>query len=89
MDPVWARAVTYLSLTFMTRPLCGCNNIQQLARRMTEDLAAVVSSVSVSQSFRINDRMLNNPWGTMRGAVYAWQVASSMSDRKIGQAVAL
>lgn len=89
MDPVWARAVTYLSLTFMTRPLCGCNNVQQLARRMTEDLAAVVASGAMTQSFRISDRVLNNPWGTMRGAIYAWQVANSMSDRKIGQAVAL
>jgi len=89
MDPVWARAVTYLSLTFLTRPLCGCNNIQNLAKRMTEDLALVVATPAASQSFRINDRILNNPWGTMRGAAYAWQVANSQSDRRIGQAVAL
>jgi hypothetical protein len=89
MDPTWARAVAYLSLTFLTRPLCGCNNIQNLAKRMTEDLALQMSTGTAARSYRVTDRLLNNPWGTMRGAVYAWQVASDMGDRRIGQAVAL
>lgn len=89
MESQWERAVTYLSLTLLTRPLCGCNNIQQLAKRMTEDVAAQVSSGDLSQSFQLTDRIMDAQWGTMRGALFAWQLANSMSDRKIGQAVAL
>ncbi len=88
MDPQWERAVTYLSVTLLTRPICGCNNIQQLAKRMTEDLAANVAAGDVSQSFQINDSIMNSPWGTMRGAIWAWNVAK-MDGRQIGQAVVL
>ncbi len=88
MDPQWERAVTYLSITLLTRPLCGCNNLQQLAKRMTEDLAANVAAGEVSQSFQLNDSILNSPWGTMRGAIFAWNM-SKMDGRQIGQAVAL
>ena len=88
MDPQWERAVTYLSITLLTRPLCGCNNIQQLAKRMTEDLAANVAAGEISQSFQLNDSILNSPWGTMRGAIFAWNLAK-MDGRQIGLAVAL
>ena len=89
MDAQWERAVTYLSITLLTRPVCGCNNIQNLAKRMTEDLAAQISAGETSQSFQLSDRIIDSPWGTMRGAIFAWNLANSMSDRRIGQAVAL
>ncbi len=90
MDPQWERAVTYLSLTLLVRPLCDCDNVSQLLKRMTEDLAANVSVGDTSQSFQMSPRQLDSPWGTMRGALFAWSVASDITtSRKIGQAVAL
>lgn len=88
MDPAWARAVTYFSLTLLTRPLCGCDNVQGLARRMTEDVALEIATGDTSTSYQLGDRILETPWGTMRGAIYAWQLANSQG-RPIGQAVAL
>ncbi len=89
MEGQWERAVTYLSLTKMTRVVCNCSNVQAFSRRMTEDLAASVSNEAGGVSFNLPDSLASSPWGTMRGALMAWQLANSMSDRKIGQAVAL
>ncbi|KKM25075.1 hypothetical protein LCGC14_1598590 [marine sediment metagenome] len=55
---------------------------------LEEDLAANVAAGDVSQSFQLNDSILNSPWGTMRGAIWAWNVAKG-DGRQIGQAVAL
>ena len=81
--------MTYLSLTLLLRPFCGCDNVKELSRIMTEDLAATVSSGDRSVSFSLSDTNLNNPWGTKRGAIYAWRLANQMSDRRIGRAVVL
>ncbi len=89
MEPQWERAVAYMAATKLTRELCSCNNIQSFFRRMTEDLGVNVSSGDQSTSYNIPDALLGNPWGSMRGAIQAWQLANSMSDRKVGQAVAL
>ncbi len=88
MSPEWARAVTYLSLTLLNRPLCGCNNVEALARQMTEDLALQNSVGEQSTSYQLSERALNNPWGVTRGAMYAWNQANG-EERKVGSAVAL
>ena len=88
MDDNLARAVTYLALTFFQNPICGCSNIENIARSMREDAAATISTTATSLSFELPDRTLNNPFGTKRGAIYAWNIANTQ-HRRIGQAVAL
>ena len=88
MDDSLARAVAYLSLTFLMQPVCGCSNIENVAKAQREDLAANIASPSASLSFQLSDRILVNPFGTKRGAIYAWQMVNSQ-ERTIGQAVAL
>lgn len=88
MDDDFARAVAYLSLTFLMQPVCGCSNIENVARAQREDLAANISSSATSLSFQLSDRILANPFGTKRGAIYAWNLVNSQT-RTIGQAVAL
>lgn len=89
MERQWELAVTYLSLTLMTRTLCGCENVKEFSKKMTEDVAANVATDGLSLSYQLPDRVLQSPWGTQRGAIFAWRLANSMTDRKIGQAVAL
>ncbi len=89
MERQWELAVTYLSLTLMTRTFCGCENVRNFAVRQLDDLAESVSTPAMSRSFTVSDRVLNSPWGTTRGALFAWNLANSMSGRKIGRAVAL
>ena len=86
MSDEWARAVTYLSMTYLTRPLCDCSNVQNLIKRMTTDLAEEASTPSASLSFQTNGDELSNPFGSMRGAVQAWR---QIREEKIGVAVAL
>ena len=88
MDDSLARAVAYLSLTFLMNPVCGCSNIENVAKANREDLAANISSPSASLSFQMSDRLLANPFGTKRGAIYAWNMVNSQ-ERTIGQAVVL
>jgi hypothetical protein len=88
MDDDFARAVAYLSLTFLMQPVCGCSNIENVAKAQREDLAANIASPSASLSFQLSDRILGNPFGTKRGAIYAWNLVNSQT-RTIGQAVAL
>lgn len=82
------RAITYLALTFIGRPLCGCNNIQALVKSMTDDLARNISTEAGSSSYQLTSRILDNPWGTQRGAVMAWQLINQ-GNRALGQAVLL
>ncbi len=89
MERQWERAVAYLSLTLMTRTFCGCENVRNFAARMVVDVAESVATPGMSRSFSVPDRVLNSPWGTMKGAIIAWNLANEMSDRKIGRAVAL
>lgn len=83
-----ARIVTYLSLTYLTRRLCNCNNVELLADQMREDLALNLGTPTGTRNFQMNASDLGNPFGTMRGAVMAWRWANQNS-RTIGQAVAL
>ncbi len=86
MEPSWARAVTYLALTLLTREMCNCNNLQALVRHWREDLALEDSSPTGSTRFQIDKRPLGNPFGTTRGAIFAWQNANR-TGRSRGLAV--
>lgn len=89
MSPVWERAVAYLALALLNRTLCGCNNLDALAQHYQEDLALVESTAAQARSYNLgNGNVTTNPFGSLRGAVYAWRVASG-DGRVIGRAVNL
>lgn len=89
MDPYWERAVAYYSLCLLDREICGCTNLKELVRHWTQDLALNVSDPAGSNSYQTGTELLNNPFGTMRGALYAYQRVNSGEGRKLGKAVAL
>jgi hypothetical protein len=84
MDPQFERAITYLAVSQLDRPLCACDHIKAFAGHWSEDLAIRQSSTSGSVSYGFDSKVFNNPFGTTRGAVYAWRVASKY---KIGEAI--
>lgn len=86
MDQGLARAVAYLSLRYLSRPVCGCDNVRELHRRMTEDLASNRADASSSISYQLSDAQIANPFGTERGAILAWQTVRQ-GDRTVGKAV--
>lgn len=71
MDRAWARTVTYLSLSLLDRPGCDCTaNVwafwrQDMGISSGGDQDAVFGGATRQYS-------AGNPFGTRRGAVYAW-----------------
>lgn len=69
MDRHWARAVTYLSMSLLERPACDCTNDSW--ERWREDLA--LSTGDQVRRYNRSSKVLDNPFGTRAGAVYAWE----------------
>ncbi len=84
MDPDLERAVAYYSITLLDRPICGCNNLEKVVQKWNEDLSLQISTTDSSSNFKMSDDLLNNPLGTQRGAIFAWNVVKRMG---IGKAV--
>lgn len=68
MDNAWARAVTYLSLSLLERPICDCTN--DTWEYWREDLAGGSESTN---KYAIRALDIPNPFGSRRGAIQAWQ----------------
>jgi len=86
MDPSWERAVTYLSLMFLDREVCGCSNLQSLTQHWREELNYDSSSQAASARYQLAERVLGNPFGMTRGAILAWNLAR---ETKLGRSVKL
>lgn len=70
----FATAISYLALTLLDRPLCSCNNLDAFTKHWSLDLAYQQASQAVSTSFKLSSRLLDNPIGTTRAAINAWQL---------------
>lgn len=85
MEALTARAVSYLALSLLDRPICTCENIRAKTAYWSEDLAVVTSTPSGgSQSQRLSTGILDNPFGTTRGAIFAWRL---VQRERLGEAV--
>lgn len=69
MDDAWARAVTYLSLSLLERPICDCTNDTWAFWRM--EMAGKGNNEESADVF-VSSLDLPAPFGTRRGAIYAW-----------------
>lgn len=70
MDPDWARTVAIYSASMLDRTPCQCSTYWW--DRWSQDMAFSDGAGELS-SFNLPPRMLDNPFGTRRGAIYAWQ----------------
>lgn len=69
MDPIWERAVAYYAASLLDRPVCECNNVGAYIDQWREELART-SVDGVTR--RLSEADLRNPFGTKRGAIFAW-----------------
>lgn len=74
MRGAWARAVAYLAVANLARPLCDCQNVTAQVSYWQDDMARTVVTQAQSENFQLDRKVLNNPFGTSRGALYAWRV---------------
>lgn len=85
LDPLWARAITYLALSILDRPICSCENIRAYTAYWAEDLSVTSSTPSGgTSSQRISAGLLDNPFGTTRGAIFAWRL---VQRERLGEVV--
>jgi len=77
MDRALERAVAYYATALLDRPLCTCEQNMNFAEKWKDDLALSNSS----RSFQNSNTVLDNPFGTTRGAVYAWRVVNEEQRR--------
>ena len=73
MDRTLERAVAYFSLALLDRPLCGCDNVERVMRKWSEDLALNEGNPTGSVSYQLSPRAIGNPFGMERGALFAWE----------------
>lgn len=85
MDSLLARAVSYLALSLLDRPICTCENIRAKTAYWSEDLAVVTSTPSGgTQAQKLSMGILDNPFGTTRGAIFAWRL---VQRERLGESV--
>lgn len=77
LDEAWARSIAYLAAARLDRPPCDCN--PDAWERWREDL-------SEGAKFQVQAAQLDNPFGTRRGEVYAWNRVIS-NGQAIGRGV--
>lgn len=80
LDPALELAIAYFATALVNREFCNCNNVKSFAEWWREDLALSNSQ----RSYQNGPVQLNNPFGTQRGAVYAWNVINE-EERLIGR----
>ena len=75
----WATIVARLAAAELARPVCGCDNANREVYRWQFDLAR--SAGANDEQYQISAQQLDNPFGTRRGHVYAWQQV--VSERRL------
>jgi len=81
-DPLsqqWALAIAQLAVSKLERPFCSCGNVIALAQKWQLDLAEQGET-----SHQLNADDLNNPFGTRRGAILAWNTVKRECRRLRG-----
>ncbi len=81
----WAHTIAWLATARLERPFCSCGNVTAWATDLRTDLAFT----GTDTSFFITTEMINqNPFGTRRGEVKAWQRVAKFQE-KIFEGVAI
>lgn len=80
MDPVLERAVAYYATALLSQPLCECDCHRGMVDYWREDLALT----NQTRSYQNGQRVIDNPFGTTRGALYAWDVCNH-EGRKVAR----
>ncbi|MFW6031170.1 MAG: hypothetical protein ACOC9T_01145 [Myxococcota bacterium] len=78
MERRWAFAVAQLAASKLDRDVCGCD--PQWTRQLREDLAFEGGAEQFNR-YRLSSRLMDNPFGTRRGAVEAWRIVDQPGTR--------
>jgi hypothetical protein len=77
-DPLqnkYARAISWIATARLDKPPCSCPEVIKNFETLREDLSAFGSDVT---AHFVSPRILDNPFGTRRGEVMAWNLIGRM-----------
>ena len=77
LSDYWATTIAWLATARLERPLCDCGAATNVAEELREDLALSAGGRSHAVSFK----KLENPFGTKRGEIKAWDRVSRTRGR--------
>jgi hypothetical protein len=75
----WAHAIAWLATARLDRPPCSCRNVKAKFDSFQKDLALSAAEGTQQMTFGL----LNNPFGTRRGEVQAWQRVSQVQGMRV------
>jgi hypothetical protein len=79
-DPLshrFAESIAWLATSRLQRDICGCGNIVEWVRDLRRDLAHTPSD---GDSFFLSENNLNNPFGTKKGEIMAWNRIANLTE---------
>jgi hypothetical protein len=79
MEGDFERWVTYLSIAYLDRPICGCNNVANFVDYWQQEMA----QTGTEKGIQISERDRDCPFGTTRGAIYVWRRLMSRGITKV------
>lgn len=80
MDHRFEEAIAKFSLSKIDHEICGCDNVKWLTDYWGADLALSTTTQSTSRSPQMTGLVKTSPFGTRRGAVYAWGVIRKLRN---------
>ena len=84
----WERAVAYYAAALLDRPVCECNNLHAWIENWRRDTAIPGEEGLQGESrWEQGSSILSNPFGTKRGAVFAWH--RILRSRELPQEIAM
>lgn len=87
MDPDLELAVAYYAAALLDHEICACSNIQTRIEYWRTDRALIQSADNQSTAYRQQHKLLDNPFGTTHGAIFAWQRVQERAP--LGKAVSV
>jgi hypothetical protein len=79
LDPFWERCIVRLAAGLLDRDICSCNNAQRFVEHWREELAVVGGEARFKG---LTEAQLAAPFGTTRGAQYAWKMCN-LNGRRV------
>lgn len=76
----FAQAIVWLAVSRLDRPPCACNNVHKHFEYLRQDLARLGSGELNDPSFLLSENHLDNPFGTKRGEIKAWDRIGRLTE---------
>ncbi|MHC4749526.1 MAG: hypothetical protein ACYTFW_06580 [Planctomycetota bacterium] len=84
LSDYWAQAIAWLATARIAKPFCACGGSDSKREWLQQDFGKASDAIS----FAISEKQLDNPWGTRRGAVMAWDRVTQMNQKRfVGAAI--